>query len=132
MRKRSKHAPRRHKRLYAVRLPRKLKGEKPGQIVQVDTVHIGLVPGKTIRHFTGYCAEVLVSIQPDKLYKFKVGSVHAPENYGVQDHPNADRVAARRAKQIQELFETLRRMQEIQVAVEMRFVTMSHEFFQKL
>jgi len=55
LRKRSKHAPRRHKRLYAVRLPRKLKGEKPGQIVHVDTVHIGLVPGKTIRHFTGYC-----------------------------------------------------------------------------
>lgn len=55
LRKSSKHAPRKHKRLYAVRLPRKLKPEKPGQIVQVDTVHIGLAPGKTIRHFTGYC-----------------------------------------------------------------------------
>ena len=55
LRKSSKHAPRKHKRNYAVRLPRKLKPEKPGQIVQVDTVHIGLVPGKTIRHFTGYC-----------------------------------------------------------------------------
>lgn len=55
LRKRSKHAPRKHKRVYAVRLPRKLKPEKPGQMVQVDTVHIGLVPGKTIRHFTGYC-----------------------------------------------------------------------------
>lgn len=55
LRKNSKHAPRKHKRVYAVRLPRKLKPEKPGQIVQVDTVHIGLVPGKTIRHFTGYC-----------------------------------------------------------------------------
>lgn len=55
LRKRSKHAPRKHKRIYAVRLPRKLKPDKPGQIVQVDTVHIGLVPGKTIRHFTGYC-----------------------------------------------------------------------------
>ena len=55
LRKRSKHAPRKHKRLYAVRLPRKLKPEKPGQIVQVDTVHIGLAPGKSIRHFTGYC-----------------------------------------------------------------------------
>lgn len=55
LRKRSKHAPRRHKRIYAVRLPRQLKPEKPGQIVQVDTVHIGLTPGKTIRHFTGYC-----------------------------------------------------------------------------
>ena len=46
LRKRSKHAPRKHKRLYAVRLPRKLKPEKPGQIVQVDTVHIGLAPIK--------------------------------------------------------------------------------------
>lgn len=55
LRKRSKHAPRRHKRVYAVRLPRKLKPEKPGQIVQVDTVHIGLAPAKSIRHFTGYC-----------------------------------------------------------------------------
>ncbi|MCI0703503.1 MAG: hypothetical protein L0241_20680 [Planctomycetia bacterium] len=56
------------------------------------------------RNFTGYCAEVLVPIQPNKTYKFKVNSIHSPENYGVQDHPNADRVAARRAKQIQELF----------------------------
>ena len=55
LRKGSKHAPRKHKRLYAVRLPKSLKPEKPGQIVQVDTVHIGLAPGKTIRHFTGYC-----------------------------------------------------------------------------
>jgi putative transposase len=55
LRKGSKHAPRRHSRVYAVRLPKQLKPEKPGQIVQVDTVHIGLVPGKTIRHFTGYC-----------------------------------------------------------------------------
>jgi putative transposase len=54
LRKRSKHAPRKHKRFYATRLPKKLKPEKPGQIVQLDTVHIGLVPGKTIRHFTAY------------------------------------------------------------------------------
>jgi putative transposase len=55
LRRCSKHAPRKHQRVHAVRLPKKLKPEKPGQIVQVDTVHIGLVPGKTIRHFTGYC-----------------------------------------------------------------------------
>jgi transposase InsO family protein len=55
LRKGSRHAPRRHKRRYGVRLPKQLKSEKPGQIVQVDTVHIGLAPGKTIRHFTGYC-----------------------------------------------------------------------------
>jgi putative transposase len=54
LRRRSKHAPRRHKRIYAKRLPKKMKPEKPGQIVQLDTVHIGLVPGKTIRHFTAY------------------------------------------------------------------------------
>jgi hypothetical protein len=56
------------------------------------------------RNFTGYCAEVRVPIEANKTYKFKVGSVSAPENFGVQDHPNADRVAARRAKLIQELF----------------------------
>ena len=55
LRKGSKNASRKHKRIYAVRLPRKLKPERPGQIVQVDTVHIGLAPGETIRHFTGYC-----------------------------------------------------------------------------
>jgi putative transposase len=54
LRRRSKHAPRRHKRLYATRLPKKMKPQTPGQIVQLDTVHIGLVPGKTIRHFTAY------------------------------------------------------------------------------
>ncbi len=56
------------------------------------------------RNYTGYCAEVLVPIQPGKTYKFKAGSLYAPENFGVQDHPNADRVAARRAKQVTELF----------------------------
>ncbi len=54
LRRASKHAPQRHKRLYAMRLPKKMKPERPGQIVQLDTVHIGLQPGKTIRHFTAY------------------------------------------------------------------------------
>ena len=55
LRKGSNHAPRKPKRVYAQRLPRQLKPQCPGEIVQVDTVHIGLMPGKTIRHFTGYC-----------------------------------------------------------------------------
>jgi transposase InsO family protein len=55
LRKRSRHAPRKHKRIYAQRLPKGVKPTKPGEIVQVDTVHINLVPGKAIRHFTGYC-----------------------------------------------------------------------------
>jgi len=55
LRKGSRHAPRKHKRTYATRLPKGKKPDKPGQIVQLDTVHIGLVPGKTIRHFTAYC-----------------------------------------------------------------------------
>ena len=55
LRKGSRHAPRKHKRTYAKRLPKGTKPRKPGEIVQVDTVHINLVPGKSIRHFTGYC-----------------------------------------------------------------------------
>ena len=55
LRKGSSHAPKKHKRVYATRLPKGVKPSKPGQIVQLDTVHIGLVPGKTIRHFTAYC-----------------------------------------------------------------------------
>lgn len=55
LRRGSRHAPRRHKRTYAKRLPKDTKPTKPGEIVQVDTVHINLVPGKSIRHFTGYC-----------------------------------------------------------------------------
>ncbi len=54
LRRRSKTSPRKHKRPYAVRLPSKMRAQKPGQIIQLDTVHIGLVPGKTIRHFTAY------------------------------------------------------------------------------
>lgn len=55
LRKGTRHAPRKHKRTYAKRLPKDKKPTKPGEIVQVDTVHINLVPGKSIRHFTGYC-----------------------------------------------------------------------------
>lgn len=55
LRKGSRHAPKKHKRTYATRLPKGTKPCKPGHIVQLDTVHIALVPGKTIRHFTAYC-----------------------------------------------------------------------------
>lgn len=55
LRKGTRHAPRKHKRTYAKRLPKDKKPTKPGEIVQVDTVHINLVPGKSIRHFTAYC-----------------------------------------------------------------------------
>ena len=55
LRRRSKHAPRRHKRVHAKRLPKNMKPKTPGEIVQLDTVHISLLPGKNIRHFTGYC-----------------------------------------------------------------------------
>lgn len=55
LRQGSRHAPRKHQRAYAKRLPKGARPTKPGEIVQVDTVHINLAPGKAIRHFTGYC-----------------------------------------------------------------------------
>jgi transposase InsO family protein len=42
------------KRRFAERLPRHLKADAPGQIVQLDTVYVTLAPGKHIKHFTGY------------------------------------------------------------------------------
>jgi putative transposase len=55
LRKGSRHAPKKHQRLYAKRMPKDIKPATPGAIIQVDTVHINLAPGKLIRHFTGYC-----------------------------------------------------------------------------
>jgi putative transposase len=43
------------KRRHAVRLPRELKADKPGGLVQIDTVFVNLAPGKAIKHFTAYC-----------------------------------------------------------------------------
>jgi putative transposase len=43
------------KRHFAVRLPRNLKPDKPGGLIQLDTVFINLAPGKAIKHFTAYC-----------------------------------------------------------------------------
>lgn len=42
------------KRRFAERLPKHLKAEQPGQIVQLDTVYVTLAPGKHLKHFTGY------------------------------------------------------------------------------
>jgi transposase InsO family protein len=43
--------PRRH---YAVRLPKGLRPDQPGGVVQIDTVFITLAPGRPIKHFTAY------------------------------------------------------------------------------
>ena len=42
------------RRHYAVRLPKGLKPDQPGGVVQIDTVFINLAPGKAIKHFTAY------------------------------------------------------------------------------
>jgi putative transposase len=42
------------KRRFAERLPKHLKANQPGQIVQLDTVYVTLAPGKHIKHFTAY------------------------------------------------------------------------------
>lgn len=51
--------PRSHRwtarRHHAVRLPKGLRPDKPGGLVQVDTVFVNLAPGKAIKHFTAYC-----------------------------------------------------------------------------
>jgi putative transposase len=51
--------PRSHRwtarRRHAVRLPKGLRPDRPGGLVQVDTVFVNLAPGKAIKHFTAYC-----------------------------------------------------------------------------
>jgi transposase InsO family protein len=51
--------PRSHRwsarRRFAVRLPRDLKPDKPGGLVQIDTLFVNIAPGKAIKHFTAYC-----------------------------------------------------------------------------
>jgi len=50
--------PRSHRwtarRRHAVRLPKGLKPDRPGGLVQIDTVFITLAPGQAIKHFTAY------------------------------------------------------------------------------
>src|SRR5450432_1653750 len=42
------------RRKYAIRLPKGFKPDRPGGVVQVDTVFINLAPDKAIKHFTVY------------------------------------------------------------------------------
>lgn len=43
------------RRRFAQRLPRDLRPNKPGGLVQLDTVFVNLSPTKAIKHFTAYC-----------------------------------------------------------------------------
>ncbi len=42
------------KRPYAVRKPKDVAFEEPGDIVQIDTLSISIMPGRTIKQFTAY------------------------------------------------------------------------------
>jgi transposase InsO family protein len=42
------------KRPHATRLPRNLKAVEPGDLVQLDTLSVGIAPERTIKHFTAY------------------------------------------------------------------------------
>ena len=42
------------KRPYAVRKPSHVAFEKPGDVVQIDTLSISILPGQAIKHFTAY------------------------------------------------------------------------------
>ncbi|HET6344135.1 MAG TPA: integrase core domain-containing protein [Myxococcota bacterium] len=50
--------PRSHRwsarRRHAVRLPKGLKPDRPGGLVQIDTLFVTLAPGRAIKHFTAY------------------------------------------------------------------------------
>ncbi len=56
------------------------------------------------RNFTGYCAEVLVPITADKLYRFQMNSIFATENYGLVGREKGELIAQRRAMLVKELF----------------------------
>ena len=58
------------------------------------------------RNFTGYCAEALVPITKNKLYRFRVNDIYAPGNYKVDgvDKDKVNDVANRRTKLVTELF----------------------------
>jgi transposase InsO family protein len=42
------------RRRFAERLPKHLKADEPGQIVQLDTVYVTIAPGRHVKHFTAY------------------------------------------------------------------------------
>jgi putative transposase len=54
------------KRRLAARLPKDLKADKPGGLVQLDTVFVNLSPTKAIKHFTAY----------DPIAKWTVGKAY--------------------------------------------------------
>ena len=56
------------------------------------------------RNFTGYCAEIDVSIVVGKLYKFKIVTLDDPKFYGLQANAEGIRAAQRRVTLIRELF----------------------------
>jgi transposase InsO family protein len=43
------------KRHHARRLPRGLKADKPGGLIQIDTVYVQIGPESHVKHFTAYC-----------------------------------------------------------------------------
>jgi len=43
------------KRRFAMRLPRDLKPNKPGGLIQIDTLFVNIAPDKAIKHCTAYC-----------------------------------------------------------------------------
>ena len=53
-----RHRPRSHRwasrRRHALRLPKGLRPDRPGGLVQIDTVFVNLAPGRAIKHFTAY------------------------------------------------------------------------------
>lgn len=55
MRKAKAKDGRKPKRKWAIRLPRDIAADKPGGLVQLDTVHLSLGSGSPVRQFTAYC-----------------------------------------------------------------------------
>lgn len=53
-RQKTKYANKRTRK-WAVRLPRDIAADKPGGLVQLDTVHLSLGSGYPVRQFTAYC-----------------------------------------------------------------------------
>lgn len=53
--RRAKAASRRQRRPHAKRLPKGQVADRPGSLVQLDTLTISVQPGTSIKHFTAYC-----------------------------------------------------------------------------
>lgn len=55
LRRRLKHS-RRMRRFHAQRWSRgKAQPKRPGELIQIDTMHVSLIPGVAVKHFTAYC-----------------------------------------------------------------------------